>query len=599
MNALAEFHFLRPLWWLAVLPLLALVWQWQRRATRHNVLRRICDPDLLPFVSVHNPLQTRAPRILPLLLAALLAIAALAGPTVQRLPQPLFREESALVIALDLSASMQAQDVAPTRLSRAKFKIHDLLAARDRGQTALVVFAGRAFPVTPLTDDVRTIDAQLDVMEPALMPSPGSDVAGAIAACTDLLTQAGYTRGDILLVSDGVPDTQVAAIEQTLAKHAFRLSVLGIGTAGGAPIPSGEGDFIKDQDGVIAMTRLETGPLTALAATGHGLYLPARIDNTDVEALQKFLAQQAMGEIASAAQRVTEQWYELGPWLLGPVLALAALAFRRGVLLATLLLPVLLTPRAATARDWWFTPDQAGQQAFAQEKYAAAAQRFQDPAWRAAALYRQADYAAAAQALEGRDDPEALYNRGNALARQGRLEEALAAYNAALKQDAAHADAQYNKSLVEALLQPPEKSEKKPSKDPSNQSKPDDNGGDKDQKDAQAQSPSAQSQQPDPGMAQPDDEKSAEKKPAGESPAEGEGSEADPAAAAKAGDGAAARQQAAAQAAREETAKDEEKMSAEQWLRQVPDDPGGLWRRKFQYQYQRLYGGKTGSSEPW
>ena len=347
------------------------------------------------------------------------------------------------------------------------------------------------------------------------------------------------------------------------------------------------------------MTRLETGPLTALAATGHGLYLPARIDNTDVEALQKFLAQQAMGEIASAAQRVTEQWYELGPWLLGPVLALAALAFRRGVLLATLLLPVLLTPRAATARDWWFTPDQAGQQAFAQENYAGAAQRFQDPAWRAAALYRQADYAAAAQALEGRDDPEALYNRGNALARQGRLEEALAAYNATLKQDAAHADAQYNKSLVEALLQPPEKSEKKPSKDPSDQSKPDDNGGDKDQKDAQAQSPSAQSQQQDPGMTQPDDEKSAEKKPAGESPAEGEGSEADPAAAAKAGDGAAARQQAAAQAAREETTKDEEKMSAEQWLRQVPDDPGGLWRRKFQYQYQRLYGGKTGSSEPW
>ena len=191
MNALAEFHFLRPLWWLAVLPLLALVWQWQRRATRSNVLRRICDPDLLPFVSIHNPLQTRAPRILPLLLASFLAIAALAGPTVQRLPQPLFREESALVIALDLSASMQAQDVAPTRLSRAKFKIHDLLAARDRGQTALVVFAGRAFPVTPLTDDVRTIESQLDVMEPALMPSPGSDVAGAIAACAALLTQAG------------------------------------------------------------------------------------------------------------------------------------------------------------------------------------------------------------------------------------------------------------------------------------------------------------------------------------------------------------------------------------------------------------------------
>ncbi|MSQ67889.1 MAG: VWA domain-containing protein [Gammaproteobacteria bacterium] len=600
MNLLAEFHFLRPLWWLAVLPLLALVWQWQRTAAARNVLRRICDPALLPFVSVPNPQQARAPRLLPPLLAGLLAIAALAGPTAQRLPQPLFREESALVIALDLSASMQAQDVAPTRLSRAKFKIRDLLAVRDRGQTALVVFSGRAFPVTPLTDDVRTIESQLDVMEPELMPSPGTDVAGAVAACAALLTQAGYVRGDILLVTDGVPATQVVAVKQTLATHAFRLSVLGLGTSAGAPVPDGAGGFVKDLVGTIIMSRLEAGPLAALATSGRGVYLPARIDNTDVTALQAFWATQKMGDIESAAQRITEQWYELGPWLLGPVLALAALSFRRGALLPVLLLPMLLAPRPATARNWWFTPDQAGQRAFSQADYARAAQRFEDPAWRAAALYRQADYPAAAQALAGSKDPEAQYNRGNALARAGQLEDAVAAYAAALKQNPQHADAEYNKSLIETLLRQQGEPAQEPSKAPPKS--PPKAGADGDEQqpdDGQAKTPAARGQ--DPGMAEPSDDKSAEKKPDGEAPDGDESSQAEQEAAAQAGAGgaAAARKQAAAKAAREAASKDEEEMSAEQWLRQVPDDPGGLWRRKFQYQYQRLYGGKSGSSEPW
>ena len=118
----------------------------------------MCDAELLPYLLQEKAVNQSRWPLTTGAIAALLVIIALAGPTWQRVPSPVFRNESALVIALDLSRSMDAEDIKPSRLIRARYKIADILKQRKDGQTALLVYAGDAFTVTPLTDDTETID---------------------------------------------------------------------------------------------------------------------------------------------------------------------------------------------------------------------------------------------------------------------------------------------------------------------------------------------------------------------------------------------------------------------------------------------------------
>ena len=599
-----DFHFLRP-WWLAgLVPLGLFLWQWRRLQSGREVLRRFCDPALLPFIStVDQAVRRRALRA-PLAWAAVLCLLALAGPTCQRQPQPVFREASALVIALDLSRSMQATDLTPNRLTRAVYKVRDLLAERDRGQTALMVFAGKPFPVTPLTDDTNTLVAQLETLNPGLMPVQGSDVAGAITGSAALLEQAGYAQGDILLVTDGTSPAQAAAIPQALQGLPYRVSVLAVGSAEGAPVPNGEAGFVKDGDGAIVVAKVDVENLQRLATLGHGRFVALAPDASDVDALVEFLRSQAAGPVSEAARRATDQWVELGPWLLMPALLLAALAFRRGA--TGLFLWLLLAGGAhqAEAAGWWLTPDQAGQREFKQGDFAAAAGAFRDEAWRAAALYRDGKFDESAALLGERNDADAQYNRGNAFARSGRLEEALAAYERALKLDPKHDDARYNKSLLEEFLRQQAEAEDKKDAGEQQQRKQDgkqqgqgDGAGDGQQGAGDAPSPMMppEQQQGDEAREADGERKLQGQRKPGEEP-EGSQQSAESNGASEQTGRAPARKDKAGTSA---DGSEEDQAAAEQWLRQVPDDPGGLWRRKFQYQYQRQYGGQSGGTEPW
>lgn len=598
-----HFHFLRPAWLLALVPLLLLLWLLARRERGRDVLQRFCDPALLPFVTAAGGDARRGAGLLLLALGGLLSILALAGPTWQRLPQPLFREDAALVIALDLSRSMTAADLSPDRLTRARYKIRDLLATRDRGQSALVVFAGRAFEVTPLTDDVNTIVSQLEIMSPTLMPGQGSDLAGALRSADELLKQAGHDAGDILLVTDGFADTQRDALLKQARALPWRVSVLAVGTPDGAPVPNDGGGFIKDAEGGIVLAKLDEAGLQALATAGRGRYVRLRGDNADIDAINALINSRHTGAATSAAQRVNEQWADLGPWLLLPLLPLAALAFRRGALALLLPLAVALAPRPAAAFDWWFSPDQNAQRAFAREDYARAAEQFEHPGWRGAALYRQGSYAAAVEALKDGEDIETRYNRANALARLGRFEDALAEYDAILNVSPQHDDARYNRSVIEELLRQ-QKKQQEEEKSGEQQQQAEEQQDQQGQGDGQAQGgkpqPGGEQQGEEAGLPQDSPEQNASKEAEQQAQEQASQSERE-----GSGKGNAAmddsKRQTAAQRSAEEAAagKSEEKLSAEQWLRQVPDDPGGLWRRKFQYQYQREYGGQPGSDTAW
>ena len=192
---MSDFHFLRPLWFLALPFLLALLWLFWRQRLHSRSWQEICDPALLPHLLLGRS-QRRAPWPLWLLLAGLLlTVTALAGPTWQKQPQPLLRQQSALVILLDLSRSMAAADLKPSRLVRARLKVEDILRQRREGQTALVVFAGDAFAVTPLTDDHRTIEALLASLDPEIMPVQGSEPGRALEEGAELLHRAGLSMG--------------------------------------------------------------------------------------------------------------------------------------------------------------------------------------------------------------------------------------------------------------------------------------------------------------------------------------------------------------------------------------------------------------------
>lgn len=611
---MAQFHFLRPGWLLLLLPVAWLGWQWARRPFSALWWSRLCDEALLPHVVV-PPSSAVARRAWPVYLGGTLASLALAGPVWERAPQPVFRDQAALVILLDLSNSMLTADVAPNRVERARYRILDLLEQRRGGQTALIAYAADAFTVTPLTTDAETLRAQLSALEPAIMPRQGSDVPSALTAGMNLLLQAGFNEGDLLLLADGMPQDQLAAASASVRGTGFRVSAIGIGTPAGGPVPKAGGGFVTREDGTLVMSRLEEEGLRMLTVRSGGRYLATTASGTEVPALLDFLSSTGQGQNTVATDETTERWQERGAWLLPPLMLLSLLAFRRGaLLLLPLTLPLGLTllglaclaPGSARA-DWFQTPDQRAMTAFEAERYGEAAGLFTDPLWQATARYREGQPKAALDSLQGQASAEAEFIRGNALARLGEYAGAVEAYESVLRERPDFADAKANLELVRAELEKQQQAEAEKRKEEER------NKQESDKQESQGE----QGQQGDEGK-----EGEADRGDTGKEAGESQDSDAR---AREAGEN----QQGQRQQSREDAAKNaadssafdetdpgeikpgedespeagagdaEQALATEQWLRQVPDDPGGLLRRKFLYQYQQRDGKQEESGEPW
>jgi Ca-activated chloride channel homolog len=458
----SELHLLRPEWLLALVPgliLLVLLW---RRPAGAQVWRRVVDAHLLPHLLVGADRSVRPLSLWLLGLGWLLAALALAGPAWERIAQPVFGSGAARVLLLDLSPSMNAADLRPSRLARARFEILDLLTASDEGQSALLAFGPEPFVVSPLTLDAKTIASQVPQLTTDLIPVPGArDTARALRAAGELLERAAAPGGDIVLVTDGVGDMAAARLAaQALEAGGHRVSVLAVGTREGAPVPAGAdggaSGFVTDSEGGVRIDRLPEVDLRELARLGNGRYVEAQAGDADTRALLAAAAPNA--RMTEEPSLLSDQWREEGPWLLLALLPFAALAFRRGWLVPVLACLLILPPSPGWAFQWpeqwsdlWWRPDQQAARHFSAGENAEAAERFRDPAWQAAASYRAGDYARALAALSNAPDPDADYNSGNALARLGRLDEAIAAYERALERDASHEDARHNLDLLKSI----------------------------------------------------------------------------------------------------------------------------------------------------
>ena len=581
------FRFLRPQWFLALLPLALVLWLLFFRKQGSRGWEAVCDERLLPHILIRKPGRARRASLALTTLGGMLAVAALAGPAWEKLPQPVFTARDALVIALDLTRSMDAGDVSPSRLERARFKIRDLLEKRSEGQTALLAYAGEAFVVTPLTDDVETIKSQLNALEPDIMPALGNRPDKAVHLSMNLLRQAGMRQGHLLLLTDEADVEAAGESVGSLRNEGYRLSILGVGTSHGVPVPLSDGGFLKGPNGEIVIPVLDEKPLRQLAALGGGRYVRLTKDDSDVEVLTNYFSGPSYGDEQLATELEADVWREQGPWLVLCLLPMAALLFRRGVLALLL----VSGPVAVDAFDWdslWLRNDQQGRRAMEAQDYEEAAELFEAPAWKSSAQYRAGNYQGALESLEGLNDVESHYNRGNSLARLGRYPEALAAYDRALAEAPDHADAQFNKELVERELEQQQAQQQQTRQQDQQQEENKDgqqtqeDGGQAAASEGQAEQEPSQEPPPEQGQEaapQPEQGQETARQPE-EQPAQQQEAQQSP-----------SRQQAEQdrqQLARNESlTPDEEQQAVEQWLRRIPDDPSGLLRRKFLHQYQQ------------
>lgn len=631
-------QWLRP-WWLLILPVLAwLLWQlWhrQQRAGRWQSLLPTAFHSVL--LSASQRRNSRLPW-LALGLAWLLAVLALLGPSWQRVEQVSQKRSDPLVIVLALTPAMLANDVPPSRLAQAKRRVQDLLQTRRDAQTAIVVYAGSAHTLVPLSDDLATSRNLLDSLSPSIMPVAGQRADLAVELASELLKQGAQGAGKILLITSELDQQEQTGIRDSLDNRNIQLLILGIGTRDGAPIALADGGFVKDAQGAILLPRLDSAGLKQLANQLDGRYANASLDDDDLRTLNLLGGVQSLRESAEPMQLNT--WADQGHWLLLPLLLLAACAGRRGWLFC-LPLVFMLLPRPSYAfefNDLWLRPDQQGQRLLEAQQPAAAAKRFDNPQWQGQALYQAGDFGGAAQRFAEGYEASDHYNRGNALAKSGELEAAIDAYEQALERQPDLAVAKQNKALVEQALQQRQQQRQQQQKQDQKNNQQQDAQANKDPQQSQQQGqqgqqgqssqqaqrgaqgqPSAEAEQEakaqqqsaeqagQPSSTEPSsassanpspDQQAAEPRDETKSPAESAANkpqtsasnsqQTQPAAATRkpdnpqqgnANDNAAATPLPALDA--------EQQQALEQWLRQIPDEPGELLRRKFWYQQQQ------------
>ncbi|AYO94660.1 MULTISPECIES: VWA domain-containing protein [Xanthomonas] len=589
---LQSLHLLRPtlLWALLAIVPAAALWHWRRRDA--DVWRQSVDAHLLPKLLVSGGRRGWLGFVLAALTYAL-AVLAMSGPSWRQTERPVFQSSMPLVVVLDLSSSANATDLPPSRLLQARAKLATLLRKRAGGEVALLVYAGESFTVAPLTEDSANVALFLDALSPSVMPVDGKRADRAIDAAAQLLQQAGFKQGEILLVSDSA-DRSAESSARMARSRGFSVSALGVGGERGAAYRTASGE--------IAQAKLDEGSLRTLAAQGGGRYARIAPDDADLRALGVLDPSQQPLADETAESDGGKSWLDEGYWLVLPVMLLSLLAFRRRAVVAVLAMVCVLPlaqPAHAADGTLWQRADQVQQQ-----RLDAGVQ-----------AYRKGDFAAAQKAFEAVPTDEGLYNLGNALARQGQYDAAIAAYDRALKQHPNQQDAIANRAAVDAAR----KRQQQTNKDGKGQSKDLKPSG----QDGKGQQQAGQNQQDKQSGQDGQNQHDSKNQPSeGQPPQDGRPQDAQ----AKNGQGEQRKQdtppqsadakaqqqadeaqrrkmqQAMAQAgnkqadasgkqeaavAGETPEQREQRQAVDAWLRRVPDDPGSLLRTKFRLEYER------------
>ena len=474
------FFFLRPQWLILIIIFFA-VFAILLRRSKHGQggdWKGLIDAHLLKHLSIAN----EGPHIHRVLLASFVcamvaSIIALAGPTWEKNEIPTFKSNQPVVLVLSLAQAMNARDITPSRLTRATHKINDILKKYQGNEIGLVIYSDRPFVASPITSDSRIIKDMLPELTPDLMPVLGNRLDLAINEASDVLTRTGAKTGKIVILANDSgdrPQQSMTAVKLAASKG-YTVDVLGIGTPKGSELITASGQIIEDSNNNPIITALDNAALSSIAKAGQGQFVKLTADSVDVDLL--FSNETVHDAVESRVEngKPADEWNDVGYWLLFIPVLLAPLAFRRGLLMCVPMLVVIglsfQSPSAQASKwlDWWKTPDQQAEQAFNNQDYSKAAQTFQNPNWKASALYKAGDYDKSASVYKELNTQDRDYNFGNALAKAGKFEQAIDAYDAALEKTPHDEDAKFNRDLVKQLLEQQQKQEQEQEQEQSNQ----------------------------------------------------------------------------------------------------------------------------------
>ncbi|KUJ72270.1 tetratricopeptide repeat protein [Thiomicrospira sp. WB1] len=632
----ALFHFLRPHWLWALLPLLWLLWALWRSRRASNRWQSLIDP---AFHRVLLGETSQAQRsylwLVGLGLLWFVAIVALAGPTWSKVDTPAEKTRQGMVVLQDLSLSQHADDLTPNRLTRARYLLTDQLAQRPWLHTGLVGYAGSAHAITPISEDNETLLTMLPVLDPVIMPEYGADAVEGFQLANRLLEGAQIDRKHLLWITDDVEADEIDPLTDFVTTHQIDLRILVVGTQNGGVIQVPEYGLIKDKQGTAVRPGVPLDRFETLARQTQSPMM--QLTQTPIDPTPLFpspLMAQTVGE--SERTQTRDQWLDQGLWLLWLLVPGLLIGFRKGVLLSwspvalmatasvylSLLMPapVYADPTSSQQElsllEVLKSGDQQGYEKFQQKDFAAAADRFEDPMWRGASLYRQGDYQGALKAFNQASGAEAHYNRGNALTQLGRYDEAIKAYDQALTRQPDHAGAQHNRELVQTLknVPPPKPDEQPAGQNPGdNQGAPDQtppkqaDTGQQGQQSDQAESQNQSGEGSAPGQSAQNDldqrqqapqtdpakpETNTDHRDSTQAKAQGSAAETQTKPDSKADNVPRETMKTAEQDQNEKAqAQNAQAREAEQarqtWLNQIPDEPALFLKRKFDYQYQQ------------
>lgn len=592
---MTEFHFLRPAW-LLVLLLIPLVYWWWRRPAQQSGWRQLL-PDHLAALLLRDQNPQYQRHNWPLLMALAIASMSLAGPSWERIPQPVYQLDNGQVLVVDMSLSMRSTDLAPDRLAQVQFKAMAFVNQHLDGETGLVAYAGDAYVISPLTSDGRNITNLLRALSPELMPEYGSAPLPALRLAQRLLQESGYPTGDIYWFTDGIQSTDYTELADYLRQQPNRVSILAIGTSAGAPIKQADGSLLRDAKGDLVIPRLDTQLLQQLAALSGGQLSVWQADGSDLLQLTAAGPRQRESK-AQTDQQGGDQWLDRGPWLWLLVLLLVLPAARRGVLsvalIAMLLWPLVDVPTAAAeppqwSQQLWQTPYQQADEALQQGDYEQALELAEDPWQRATANYRAGNYQQALADFATDRSATGWYNQANSWMHLADYQQAIGAYQQALASRPDWLEAQQNLALAEQLLQQ-QQSEQQQSEQQSEQQQSEQQS---EQQSQQQQSEQQSEQQAEQQSEQQSDQQQAEQQ--AEQQSQQQQSEQQSAQQAE----QLSEQQQAEQ--RQQQLSDEQRQQLEQWLNRIDDDPALLLRNKMRLEAQqrRQQRPPTGVQQQW
>jgi len=461
---LGDLHFLRPLWLLLALCAALLPPIWRRGRDLQRRLRGNIAEHLLPHLLVTPQDRQRLRPVHWLCAVLVLGAIAAAGPTWEQ-DRPDFLENRApLIVAVDLSPSMDARDVPPTRLEAAKHKLHDLIQRRAGARTALIAYAGSAHLVLPPTDDPALLDTFIQALGTGLIDKPGKDV-GAVIEQAGRLLSAEQTPGSLLLITDGADTAQLDGLDKLLKGSQLQVLVLAVGNEDGGIIQGANGQPAVDSNGRPLLGHFDPAALKQLAAAVDAPLGSLTLDDDDLDWIE--LHAQQHFQTASAEQQQLH-WKDAGYWLCWPLLLLALVGLRKGwsvnwvpalVLAAGLGWPAAPV-HASALTDAFFSRDQQGRWAVEHEHWPQAAALFVDPYWKGVAAYHAADYDLALATFARLDTPQAWFYQGNIYVRRFKFDQAIAAYTQALQRQPQFPEATANLALAQALLKDTDSAEK-------------------------------------------------------------------------------------------------------------------------------------------